>query len=158
VKLVQRIGLVFLRPRLAAWRYQKRQKSNMSANLGPAAAAGAAAGGAAAAAAAQEAFAEAQRVAAEAAAEAEAEEDVEHAEQLEGACVCVCVVKRVWCACLLVYIEITALQMAQLDSKARLGAARQCCWRGATCCNAPPCLRVAMLSPAAVSPGLTPQR
>ncbi|KAL4858426.1 Tubulin-folding cofactor D [Chlorella vulgaris] len=84
VKLVQRIGLVFLRPRLAAWRYQKRQKSNMSANLGAAAAAGAAAGAAAAAAAAQEAFAEAQRVAAEAAAEAEAEEDVEHAEQLEG--------------------------------------------------------------------------
>ncbi|KAL4422042.1 hypothetical protein ABPG77_004858 [Micractinium sp. CCAP 211/92] len=60
VKLIQRIGLVFLRPRVAPWRYQKGQRSNVAANL------------------------EHRAAAAAAATEAEAEEDVEHAEQLEG--------------------------------------------------------------------------
>jgi hypothetical protein len=31
VKLIQRIGLVYLRPRVAAWRYQKGQKSSIAA-------------------------------------------------------------------------------------------------------------------------------
>ena len=83
VKLIQRIGLVYLRPRVAAWRYQKGQKSSIAANLS---APSGAAGGTAASAASQAAAAEAQQraAAAAAAAEAEAEEDVEHAEQLEG--------------------------------------------------------------------------
>ncbi|KAL4443777.1 hypothetical protein ABPG75_011514 [Micractinium tetrahymenae] len=81
VKLIQRIGLVFLRPRVAAWRYQKGQKSNMAANLGAPGSDGGT-GGAAATAAWE---AQRQRAAAAAAAtEAEAEEDVEHVEQLEG--------------------------------------------------------------------------
>lgn len=78
MKLIQRIGLVFLRPRVAAWRYQKGQRSNVAANLG--AQNGAGAGAAAAAQDAQRQRADA----AAAATEAEAEEDVEHAEQLEG--------------------------------------------------------------------------
>ncbi len=81
VKLIQRIGLVYLRPRVAAWRYQKGQKRSIAANLS---APSGAAGGTAASAASQAAAAEAQQRAAAAAAEAEAEEDVEHAEQLEG--------------------------------------------------------------------------
>ena len=47
VKLVQRIGLVFLRPRVASWRYQK-PRLNMAANLKKAGAAAAAAAAAAA--------------------------------------------------------------------------------------------------------------
>lgn len=74
VKLIQRIGLVYLRPRVAAWRYQKGHASSITANL---------AGGGGGANAAADAR---QRVeSAAAAVEAEAEEDVEHAEQLEGA-------------------------------------------------------------------------
>ena len=89
IKLVQRIGLVYLRPRLAAWRYQKGSRSNVAANLAGAGASSAGAAGAAAAAAAQQqqqTEEEARRCAAAAAAavEAEAEEDVEHSEQLEG--------------------------------------------------------------------------
>lgn len=81
VKLIQRIGLVFLRPRVAAWRYQKGQRSNVAANLEVCSSDGAASVSAAAALEAQQ-----HRAAAAAAAtEAEAEEDVEHAEQLEGA-------------------------------------------------------------------------
>ena len=85
VKLIQRIGLVYLRPRVAAWRYQKGQTNSIAANLS--APSGTAVGSSAAgSAAAQAAAAEAQQraAAAAAAAEAEAEEDVEHAEQLEG--------------------------------------------------------------------------
>ena len=81
VKLIQRIGLIFLRPRTAAWRYQKGQKSSIVANLGGGGGSGS--GTAAAAAEAQQ-----RAAAAAAAAEAEAEEDVEHAEQLEGALLC----------------------------------------------------------------------
>ena len=87
VKLIQRIGLVFLRPCLAAWRYRKGQRSNIAANLGgDGAGSGAAgAGGAAGAVAAVHESQQAAEEAAEAATEAGAEEDVEHAEQLEGA-------------------------------------------------------------------------
>ena len=79
---------MYLRPRVAAWRYQKGQKSSIAANLSAPSggAGGATAATTAATTAAQAAAAEAQQRAAAAAAvaEAEAEEDVEHAEQLEG--------------------------------------------------------------------------
>lgn len=79
VKLIQRIGLIFLRPRMASWRYRKGQNSSIVANL-EAGERGTAAHTAA------EALQQSEQHAAAAAAlvEAEAEEDVEHAEQLEG--------------------------------------------------------------------------
>ena len=83
MKLIQRIGLVFLRPRVAAWRYQRGAKSNIAANLGSSGSGGGGSGGGVAGSAA--ALEAQQRAAAAAAAvEAEAEADVEHAEQLEG--------------------------------------------------------------------------
>ena len=82
-KLIQRIGLVYLRPRVAAWRYQKGQKSSIAANLSGGAAPGGS-GGALGAATSVAVEALQRAAAAAAAAEAEAEEDVEHAEQLEG--------------------------------------------------------------------------
>ena len=87
VKLIQRIGLVFLRPRVAAWRYQRGAKSNIAANLGSGSGSGGGDGGVAGpqgTSAALEAQQRAAAAAAAAAVEAEAEEDVEHAEQLEG--------------------------------------------------------------------------
>ena len=87
MKLIQRIGLVFLRPRVAAWRYQRGAKSNIAANLGSRGDGGGGAGVLGSSAALEDQ----QRVAAAAAAvEAEAEEDVEHAEQLEGERCLVC--------------------------------------------------------------------
>ena len=90
VKLVQRIGLVFLRPRLAAWRYRKGRSALLAAAA--AAADGGGAGGSSGAPGGQGAVAAAaaggagcdDEAAAAAAEEAEAEEDVQHAEQIEG--------------------------------------------------------------------------
>ena len=88
VKLVQRIGLVFLRPRLAAWRYRKGRSALLAAAAAAAPDGGAGGGapgvhGAAVGAAAGGAGCD-DEAAAAAAEEAEAEEDVQHAEQIEG--------------------------------------------------------------------------
>lgn len=74
VKLVQRIGLVFLRPRLAAWRYQKGRAALLASSgveAGRLQQQGRAGGGAGGGGGLEQE-------------EAEAEEDMQHAEQIEG--------------------------------------------------------------------------